>query len=284
MGELWRHHNLRIAYVAQHSMHHLEECGLQSPLDYIRDRFAAGRDAEDGRKASLALSPEEEAERGKRGAVEAICGRRMSGKELFYEVKKVGRKEKDNSWEPLTYLQAAPAYVMKLVKDYDERMKALQSGMEARVPTRGLAGLAGGRAQTARCGPACPGLAAGGLLPVRGQVRPLTAAEVKAHLADFGIGEELALSRIKGFSGGQKSRLVLAAAMWSRPHLLTLDEPTNYVRKPALCACALRLRPRSRPPVVRPSFGPRSAARSWTGRASPRWATRCAASQAPCWW
>lgn len=31
-------------------------------------------------------------------------------------------------------------------------------------------------------------------------------------------------------------KLVLAAAMWSRPHLLVLDEPTNYLDREALGA------------------------------------------------
>ena len=29
--------------------------------------------------------------------------------------------------------------------------------------------------------------------------------------------------------GGQKVKLVLAAAMWNSPHLLIMDEPTNYL-------------------------------------------------------
>jgi elongation factor 3 len=42
-------------------------------------------------------------------------------------------------------------------------------------------------------------------------VRPLTSVEVYAHLADFGVNMELADGKIKRMSGGQKSRLVLAA-------------------------------------------------------------------------
>lgn len=31
------------------------------------------------------------------------------------------------------------------------------------------------------------------------------------------------------FSAGQKSKVSLAAAFWIKPHLLALDEPTNYI-------------------------------------------------------
>jgi ATPase subunit of ABC transporter with duplicated ATPase domains len=37
------------------------------------------------------------------------------------------------------------------------------------------------------------------------------------------------MGKIRRMSGGQKSRLVLAAAMWSKPHIIALDEPTNYL-------------------------------------------------------
>jgi ATPase subunit of ABC transporter with duplicated ATPase domains len=40
----------------------------------------------------------------------------------------------------------------------------------------------------------------------------------------------------------QRSRLVLAAAMWSKPHLLALDEPTNYLDNDTLAALTHALR------------------------------------------
>ena len=205
-GEIWRHHSLRVAYVAQHALHHLEEAQGQTPMQYIQTRFQHGRDGEDKRKSTIALTEEEQALSAARGGVEAIQGRAVRGGELMYEVKKAGRKEKDNSWEPLSFLQAMPPYVMKLVRDYDEQMKAQQGGME---------------------------------------VRALSAAAIKDHLAAYGIGEELALSKIKGFSGGQKSRLVIACAMWNKPHLLCLDEPTNFLDRESIAAlaCALRTFP-----------------------------------------
>jgi ATP-binding cassette subfamily F protein 2 len=43
-------------------------------------------------------------------------------------------------------------------------------------------------------------------------------------------------------SGGQKSRLVLAAAMWTKPHVIALDEPTNYLDNETLAALTEALR------------------------------------------
>jgi ATPase subunit of ABC transporter with duplicated ATPase domains len=55
--------------------------------------------------------------------------------------------------------------------------------------------------------------------------------QVCAHLDDFGISGDLARSKIQRLSGGQKCRLVLAAAMWSKPHMIALDEPTVPPRR-----------------------------------------------------
>jgi elongation factor 3 len=37
-------------------------------------------------------------------------------------------------------------------------------------------------------------------------------------------------------------KLVLAAAMWSNPHLLIMDEPTNYLDRESLGALALAIK------------------------------------------
>jgi len=55
-------------------------------------------------------------------------------------------------------------------------------------------------------------------------LRPVTTSEIQAHLDDFGLAQEFGTyGKIRGLSGGQKVKLVLAAAMWNCPHLLVLD-------------------------------------------------------------
>merc|ERR1719183_2394266 len=43
-------------------------------------------------------------------------------------------------------------------------------------------------------------------------------------------------------SGGQKVKVVLGAAMWQNPHVLILDEPTNYLDREGLGALVLALK------------------------------------------
>merc|ERR1712038_220377 len=70
-------------------------------------------------------------------------------------------------------------------------------------------------------------------------VRPLSTKNVEKHLEDCGLAREFGTHyRMSALSGGQKVKVVLAAAMWNQPHILILDEPTNYLDREALGALA----------------------------------------------
>ncbi len=73
-------------------------------------------------------------------------------------------------------------------------------------------------------------------------IRPITAAEVLAHLGDFGIDSQLAHGKIRQMSGGQRQRLVICAAFWSKPHVIALDEPTNYLDNDSVAALTKALK------------------------------------------
>merc|ERR1719181_481095 len=94
-------------------------------------------------------------------------------------------------------------YIKKLIKNYDQKAQALESGLA---------------------------------------VRPITSAEILEHLDDFGLGSDLAHGKIKQLSGGQRQRLVICAAFWSKPHLIALDEPTNYLDNDTLAALTQALK------------------------------------------
>lgn len=46
VGDVWKHPNARVAYVAQHAFHHIEQHLNKTPNEYIRWRYANGEDKE----------------------------------------------------------------------------------------------------------------------------------------------------------------------------------------------------------------------------------------------
>merc|ERR1719476_446582 len=73
--------------------------------------------------------------------------------------------------------------------------------------------------------------------------KQLTQPGVEKHLMDFGVDAESAShTQINQLSGGMKVKVVLAGAMWQNPHILILDEPTNYLDRDGLGALSLGLK------------------------------------------
>merc|ERR1712039_616661 len=69
------------------------------------------------------------------------------------------------------------------------------------------------------------------------QNKQLTTPGVEKHLADFGVPADFATHNpMRALSAGQKVKVVLGAAMWQNPHILVIDEPTNYLDRDALGA------------------------------------------------
>merc|ERR1711881_480930 len=75
------------------------------------------------------------------------------------------------------------------------------------------------------------------------QSKMLTQPGVEKHLGDFGVDPESAShTQINQLSGGMKVKIVLAACMWQNPHVLILDEPTNYLDREGLGALVLAIK------------------------------------------
>lgn len=73
--------------------------------------------------------------------------------------------------------------------------------------------------------------------------RVLEPKVISKHFEDIGLDPEIANHNdIGGLSGGQKVKVVLAGASWSNPHLLVLDEPTNFLDRDALGGLAVAIR------------------------------------------
>lgn len=62
--------------------------------------------------------------------------------------------------------------------------------------------------------------------------------KLRSHLASCGIGAKLQLTLARGLSGGQRSRVAMAAVSYARPHILICDEPTNNLDLEAVEALA----------------------------------------------
>jgi len=72
--------------------------------------------------------------------------------------------------------------------------------------------------------------------------RPLTVPNVEKLLSDVGLEPEYATHhQMAALSGGQKVKVVLGAAMWDQPHVVILDEPTNYLDRESLAALAVAI-------------------------------------------
>jgi ATPase subunit of ABC transporter with duplicated ATPase domains len=210
-GKVDRHPNLRLAYVAQHAFHHIEDCLDISPVRYILRRYLGGEDKEESTKAHRTMTPEEWDKikkqqwtfpdlKGQYRILDKIVGRRKKRRSYEYEVAWVGLTSLAfNRW--ITREELVEKGFEKLVNEYDGKMAAEQKVGEA--------------------------------------TRPLTMVSIEEFLKDFGLEPEFAThSNIRGLSGGQKVKLVLAAAMWSNPHLLIMDgESTLSLLRLSSLAC-----------------------------------------------
>jgi elongation factor 3 len=203
-GDVWKHPNMRVAYVAQHAFHHIEQHLDKSPNEYIRWRFQNGEDRELAAKITRQLTPEEEQRLkvpividSEKRVIETFMGRRNAKRGFEYEIKWTGKPWEDNTW--LSREKLEDMGLEKFLKIYDDK-EAAREGLYA---------------------------------------RPLTSVNVQKHLQDLGLEPEFSThSRIRGLSGGQKVKVVLGACMWDQPHIVVLDEPTNYLDRDSLGALA----------------------------------------------
>jgi len=223
-GQIWKASGLRMAYVAQHAFHHLEKHLTKTPAQYILGRFAGNDDAESIEfKNALATLDEEklrevlwtvdekdfeirrcstdDTKEGKKDRAaalkpEAILNRRKNRAKKYEYQTKWELKPVDGAAWIERSILIAMGY-LKLVQREDEK-QAAQSGLMSKM---------------------------------------LTQPAVEKHLAEFAITAEAAShTHIGALSGGQKVKVVIAAAMWQNPHILILDEPTNYLDRDGLGA------------------------------------------------
>jgi elongation factor 3 len=218
-GDVYTHENIRIAYIKQHAFAHIDHHLEKTPSEYIQWRFQTGEDRETMDRANKIVTDEDEKAMDKIYKVEGtqrrvigIHSRRKFKNSYEYECsfalgENVGLK--NERWTPM--MTADNAWIprseimsshQKMVAEVDQK-EALASG----------------------------------------QFRPLVRKEIEAHGANFGLDAELiSHSHMRGLSGGQRVKVVLAACSWQRPHLIVLDEPTNYLDRDSLGALSNALK------------------------------------------
>jgi len=218
-GEVVRHPNLRMAYVAQHAFQHLEKHLTKTPVQYILHRFAGSDDKEavDFKAEVVTVDKkqyfvhttgelricEEKKDFAKALDPEAILDRRENKKEKTkeYLTKMMQKSVEDAIWIERSLLEKMG--MLAKVQREDEK-QAMANGLMRKA---------------------------------------LTSEGIEKHLADFGLDAEAAgHTSIQSLSGGQKVKVVLGASMWLDPHILILDEPTNYLDRDALGALTLAIR------------------------------------------
>ncbi|KAK3684523.1 [NU+] prion formation protein 1 [Vermiconidia calcicola] len=209
-GKVEKHPNLRIGYIKQHALEHVEMHMEKTPNQYLQWRYANGDDREVLMKQTRILTPEDQAQmetpidigdgKGPR-RIEALIGRQKYKKSFQYEVKWVNMLPKYNVM--ISRETLLDRGFQKLVQEFDDH-EASREGLGFRI---------------------------------------LEPKVISKHFEDVGLDPEIAdHNEISGLSGGQKVKVVLAGAMWNNPHLLILDEPTNFLDRDSLGGLAVAIR------------------------------------------
>ncbi|CAN3356007.1 [NU+] prion formation protein 1 [Diutina catenulata] len=209
-GKVEKHPNLRIGYIAQHALQHVEQHKEKTANQYLQWRYRFGDDREVLLKESRKVSDDEKElmekqidigdGRGPR-QLEAIVGRQKLKKSFQYEVKWKLWLPKYNSWVPKEELEKHGFH--KLLQRFDDH-EASREGLG---------------------------------------YRELTPKVIRKHFEDVGLDGDIADHTPMGsLSGGQLVKVVIAGAMWNNPHLLVLDEPTNYLDRDSLGGLAMAIR------------------------------------------
>jgi elongation factor 3 len=208
-GKVWKHPNIRIGYIAQHAFHHLEQHLEKTPNEYIQWRYLGGRDREVLEKATRKFTEEDLAQMDK-----WITG--ANGEQRKLEALLGRQKHKKTFQYEVKWVGYAHRHNKWMVRE-----ELLQLGFDKLVQ-------AFDDQEASREGQS---------------YRELVPSVIRQHIENVGLPGDIAdNTRIESLSGGQKVKVVLAAAMWNNPHMLVLDEPTNYLDREALGGLAVAIR------------------------------------------
>ncbi|GJC94462.1 ABC transporter [Colletotrichum higginsianum] len=216
-GEIYQHENIRIAYIKQHAFAHIDNHLDKTPSEYIQWRFQTGEDRETMDRANKIITDADEEAMNKIFKIEGTQ-RRIIGIN--------SRRKFKNSYE-----YECSFAIGDNVGQKNERWTPMMSADNVWLPRNEL--LASHQKMVADVD----------MKEALASVPPLVRKEIETHCANFGLDAELVShSRMRGLSGGQRVKVVLAACSWQRPHLIVLDEPTNYLDRDSLGALSKALK------------------------------------------
>lgn len=207
-GDVWTHNGLKIGYIAQHAFVHIEEHLDKTPNQYIQWRYECdGEDKEDLNKVTHIMSDEDMAK---------------LNLEVVLEIDNVKVKR---TIDKLTYGRRT----VKKDREYEVAFKGLRLDANMWLSERDL--IKRGFKKILAAIDIKQDAAEGNF-----QV-PLTRDNIEDHLEKIGLSREHASHvKIKQLSNGEKVKVVMGAALWSRPQILILDEPTNNIDRDGLAA------------------------------------------------
>lgn len=219
-GKVDKHPALRVGYVAQHAFHHLDQHLEKTPVAYIQWRYQDGHDREMLERGTRKLTAEEE---------------------KLMDTDIVGKNGDKRKLEMIMGRQK-----LKKSFQYEVKFRGMDHKHNAWIGREELLKL--------------------GFAKVLGQfddmessregagTRDNAAHLIRKHLEDVGLDGDIAqYNEIQGLSGGQKVKVVIAAALWNNPQVLIVSDsppplrlvlirhsstsrPTSWTEKP-LAAC-----------------------------------------------
>merc|ERR1719248_161268 len=232
-GTIWKAAGLRMGYVAQHAFHHLEKHMNETPAQYIMWRFAGNDDKESLEFKSDKLSVDEEAARQQKWCTDSVNG----GVRKVTDPKEDPKKAKQDEANVVEVNGVVNRRALKKEKTFEYEVCLMYKPPECNVWIEKSTLIKMGYLKLVQREDEKQAAMAGL------QTKQLTGPGVEKHLGNFGVDAESAShTQISQLSGGMKVKVVLAACMWQNPHILILDEPTNYLDREGLGALVLAIK------------------------------------------
>ena len=232
-GTIWKAAGMRMGYVAQHAFHHLEKHMNETPAQYIMWRFAGNDDKESLEFKSDKLSVDEETARQQKWCTDSVNG----GVRKVTDPKEDPKKAKQDEANIVEVNGVVNRRALKKEKTFEYEVCLMYKPPECNVWIEKTTLIKMGYLKLVQREDEKQAAMAGL------QTKQLTQPGVEKHLAAFGVDAESAShTQISQLSGGMKVKVVLAATMWQNPHILILDEPTNYLDRDGLGALVLAIK------------------------------------------